>query len=49
MVNMKQYNDEQKMHHYMGRQMNNQTWSLLGKKDSSKEDDEKMVYLATLK
>ena len=43
---MKQYNDEQKMHHYMGRQMNNQTWSLLGKTDRSEDDDEKMVYFA---
>ena len=43
---MKQYNDEQKMHHYMGRQMNNQTWSLLGKTDRSEDDDKKMVYFA---
>ena len=43
---MKQYNDEQKMHHYMGRQMNNQTWSLLGKTDRSEDDDERMVYFA---
>jgi hypothetical protein len=43
---MKQYNDEQKMHHYMGRQMNNQTWRLLGKTDRSEDDDEKMVYFA---
>ena len=43
---MKRYNDEQKMHHYMGRQMNNQTWDLLGKTDRSKEDDEKMIYFA---
>ena len=43
---MKKYNDEQKMHHYMGRQMNNQTWGLLGKTDRCKEDDEKMVYFA---
>ena len=43
---MKQYNDEQKMHHYMGRQMNNQTWSLLGKTDRSEDEDERMVYFA---
>ena len=43
---MKQYNDEGKMHHYMGKQMNNQTWGLLGKTDRSEDDNEKMVFFA---
>ena len=43
---MKQYNDEGKMHHYMGKQMNNQTWGLLSKTDRSEDDNEKMVYFA---
>ena len=41
---MKQYYDEGKMHHSMGKQMNNQTWGLLSKTDRSEDDNEKMVY-----
>ena len=43
---MIKHNDEQKMHHYMGRQLNNQTWDLLGEIDRNDDDDERMVYLA---
>jgi hypothetical protein len=43
---MKQYNDEGKMHHYKGRQLNNQTWDLLGEIDRNDDDDERMVYFA---
>ena len=30
---MSEVTDEQKMHHYMGIEMNIQTWNLLGKED----------------
>ena len=43
---MIKHNDEQKMHHYMGRQLNNQTWDLLGEIDRNDDDDERMVYFA---
>ena len=31
--------------HYMGIEMNNQTWSLLDKKDRSKQDDVRMINM----
>ena len=43
---MIKHNDEQKMHHYMGRQLNNKTWDLLGEIDRNDDDDERMVYFA---
>ena len=43
---MTKHNDEQKMHHYMGRQLNNKTWDLLGEIDRNDDDDERMVYFA---
>ena len=43
---MIKHNHEQKMHHYMGKQLNNQTWDLLGEKDRNDDDDERMVYFA---
>ena len=33
-------------HHYMGIKMNNQTWSLLDKKDRSEQDDIRMINYA---
>ena len=33
-------------HHYMGIEMNNQTWSLLEKKDRSEQDDIQMINFA---
>ena len=33
-------------HHYMGIEMNNQTWSLLDKKDRSEQDDIRMINYA---
>ena len=42
---MIKHNNEQKMHHYMGRKLNNQTWDLLGEIDRN-DDDERMVYFA---
>ena len=35
-----------KNHHYMGIEMNNQTWSLLDKKDRSEQDDIRMINYA---
>ena len=37
--NVNQYDDGQKMHHYMGIEMNIQTWNLLGKEDRNEQDD----------
>ena len=38
--------EEQKMHHYMGIEMNIQTWNLLGKEDRNEQDDVRMVNFA---
>ena len=38
--------EEQKMHHYVGIEMNIQTWNLLGKKDRTEKDDTKMINFA---
>ena len=38
--------DEQKMHHYMGIEMNIQTWNLLGQNDRKEQDDVRMVMFA---
>ena len=43
---MTQTTDNQKLHHYMGIEMNIQTWSLLEKKDRSEQDDMRMVMFA---
>ena len=40
------FTDEDKMHHYMGIEMNIQTWNLLGKKDRSEQDNVRMVMFA---
>lgn len=37
---------EQTMHHYMGIEMNIQTWNLLDKSDRNPQDDARMVYFA---
>ena len=34
--------EEQKMHHYMGIEMNIQTWNLLGNEDRKEQDVERM-------
>ena len=44
---MSRVTDEQKMHHYMGIEMNIQTWNLLGKEDRNEKDDARMINLAT--
>jgi len=38
--------DDKKMHHYMGIEMNIQTWNLLAKKDRKEQDDVRMVMFA---
>ena len=43
---MNDYTDDQKMHHYMGIEMNNETWNLLDKKERSGQDDLRMVMFA---
>ena len=37
---------DQKMHHYMGIEMNIQTWNLLDKQDRTPQDDTRMVFFA---
>ena len=43
---MKKISDEQKMHHYMGIEMNIQTWNLLEKENRDEQDDRRMVNFA---
>ena len=43
---MKKITDEQKMHHYMGIEMNIQTWNLLEKEDRKDKDDARMINFA---
>ena len=43
---MSELNEEQKMHHYMGIEMNIQTWNLLGKEDRNEKDDARMLNFA---
>ena len=43
---MSEVTDEQKMHHYMGIEMNIQTWNLLGKEDRNEKDDARMINFA---
>ena len=43
---MSEITEEQKMHHYMGIEMNIQTWNLLGKEDRNEQDDVRMVNFA---
>ena len=35
---MSEVTDKQKMHHYMGIEMNIQTWNLLGKENRNEQD-----------
>jgi dGTP triphosphohydrolase len=45
-VEMSEVSLEQKMHHYMGIEMNIQTWNLLEKEDRNEQDDARMVNFA---
>ena len=38
--------ENKKMHHYMGIEMNNQVWNLLGKEGRNKQDDVRMLNFA---
>ncbi len=40
------FTDEQRMHHYMGIEMNIQTWNLLIKEDRDEQDDARMIHFA---
>ena len=39
-------NNDQKMHHYLGIEMNMQTWNLLMKENRDDKDDARMVYFS---
>ncbi len=41
-----EYTDADKMHHYMGIEMNIQTWNLLGNDDRNEQDDVRMIHFA---
>ena len=43
---MNQSNENQKMHQFMGVELNMQTWNLLEKKDRDEKDDKRMIYFA---
>ena len=43
---MSEVTEEQKMHQYMGIEMNIKTWNLLGKEDRNEQDDVRMVNFA---
>jgi len=43
---MSEVTEEQKLHHYMGIEMNIQTWNLIGKEDRNEQDDVRMVNFA---
>ncbi|NQU68134.1 MAG: tetratricopeptide repeat protein [Candidatus Marinimicrobia bacterium] len=40
------YTEEQKFHHYMGIELNNQTWNLLGKDNRGDKDNQRMIQFA---
>ena len=43
---MNQSNENQKMHQFMGVELNMQTWNLLEKKDRDEKDNKRMIYFA---
>ena len=43
---MSKITEEQKMHHYMGIEMNIQTWNLLERENRNEQDDMRMVVFA---
>jgi hypothetical protein len=38
--------EEQKMHHYLGVELHNQTWDLMEKEDHTEKDDHRMEQFA---
>ena len=43
---MNEFRDEEKLHHFMGIEMNIQTWNLLGKDGRNKQEDIRMLNFA---
>ena len=43
---MGEFTDEEKFHHYMGIEMNIQTWNLLGKENRDEKDNVCMINFA---
>ncbi|MBC8256030.1 MAG: hypothetical protein H8E85_01815 [Candidatus Marinimicrobia bacterium] len=43
---MNKFTNEEKLHHYMGIEMNMQTWNLLGKENRNEHDDLRMINFA---
>ena len=43
---MTEFFSEEKLHHYMGIEMNMQTWNILGEKDRTEQDDTRMLNFA---
>ena len=43
---MNEFRDEEKLHHYMGIEMNNQTWNLLDKDGRNEQEDIRMLNFA---
>ena len=43
---MNKFRDEEKLHHYMGIEMNNQTWNLLDKDGRNEQEDIRMLNFA---
>ena len=43
---MGEFTDEEKLHHYMGIEMNIQTWNLLGKENRDEKDNVRMINFA---
>ena len=43
---MNEFRDEEKLHHYLGTEMNIQTWNLLGKENRDEQDNVRMINFA---
>ena len=43
---MNKFIDKEKLHHYMGIEMNIQTWNLLGKENRDEKDNVRMINFA---
>ena len=43
---MGEFTDEEKLHHYMGIEMNIQSWNLLGKENRDEKDNVRMINFA---
>ena len=46
MADKNEFTDEQKLHHYMGIEMNIQTWNLLSEPDRNEQDNIRMINFA---